>query len=152
MMNCLLCKAPVSGDGDLCSSCGFAVQRMRTLGLAIIPAGMFGGCERCIHVCVCKVLEAAQSVGAVVGACQEWQQGSEDEGNVVAAPDEKKASAGDGDEVEGLKRELLLRCLVECPYGEGGQALAHCVPQGYDQRVSYCGKLRGWSLERTGGS
>lgn len=141
---CVLCRAALDAatEDGLCSACGFAVHRVRELGLAIVPAGLGGDCVSCLHLEVCRVYEAAESVGAVVGACP------------VRRADKEEAAAQTPTAEEGdqLIPELLAQCDQDCPHHEGAGALPQCRPQAYQQRVSYCDTLRLRALERTGGS
>lgn len=130
MDGCGICGeslSPETEDSGVCSGCGFMVERATALGFALAPALPRGaGCESCSHSVVCRVFEAASSVGAYVYACPERV---ESEDRVAPEPSEPDEEAP------------LLDFCSRCPYNEKIGPLPGCVPQTARQRLSFCGAL-----------
>ena len=136
---CGLCGDPVEGEALLCSACGFAAERFRSLGLAVVPAGVGGTCSNCLHAPVCRVLDAASEVGAIISACPAHLSDAGANEKPSAKPEEEEDDRG--------HRELERRCKERCPHHEGEGPLEQCAPQTITQRLSYCGTIRQWSTE-----
>jgi len=133
---CLMCESvKAASEEGLCTSCGFVVQHVKSIGYAIIPTRAAGvGCESCLKADVCVGKMYADQVGAIISVCASRFEAATEKTEAV-------------DQQPDVERRVLERCKSECPHSADGKEVTQCIPASFSQRISYCGQVGKWARE-----